>query len=220
MSDSIPDEEKLRGLDRLVGAQHYRAYVGRPERYDVLAVLQFKVLTDLGLREHHNVLDLGCGSLRVGRLLIPFLLPNRYVGVEPERWLVEDGIKYELGESILAIKRPQFCFDGECELDHFGRSFDFILAQSVFTHAPLDWIERCSKRLAIALARPNGIVVATYLDGQNNYGGTDWVYPASIPYRRETLAALFAKVGFQVEGLEYPHPAGVSWVLIRQPRGE
>lgn len=85
MSDGFVSEEQLRGVGLPAGAHHYRAYVGDPERYDVLAVQQFRVLTDLGLREHHKVLEVGCGSLRFGRLLLPYLLPDRYVGVEPEQ---------------------------------------------------------------------------------------------------------------------------------------
>jgi hypothetical protein len=53
--------------------QHHRAFVGQPQRYDVAAASQFALLFLLGLREHHRVLDFGCGSLRLGRLLIPYL---------------------------------------------------------------------------------------------------------------------------------------------------
>src|SRR5579872_2333854 len=148
MPDSSASESELRGVGLSAGAKHYRAYVGEPERYDVLSALQFRILTELGLREYHYVLDLGCGSLRLGRLLLPFLLPHRYVGIEPESWLVDAGIEHELGGAIRKIKDPQFCFDGECLLDHFGHSFDFIMIQSVFTHAPFDWIQRCAARLS------------------------------------------------------------------------
>ena len=215
MSDGFASEEELRGLGKPTGSQHYRAYVGLPERYDLLAALQFKVITDLGLREYHNVLDVGCGSLRLGRLLIPFLLPDRYVGVEPEQWLVRDGIRYELGEAIIATKRPLFCFDGECDFEHFERTFDYIMIQSVVTHAPFDWIGRCAARLSAALAGPNGLVVGTYLDGDRNYDGAKWAYPECIPYRRETLQELFASVGLLWRTLdELPHPAGVTWFLL------
>jgi SAM-dependent methyltransferase len=57
-----------------------------------MGATQFRLLTTLGLREHHSLLDFGCGSLRAGRLLIPYLLPGRYYGLEPNRCLIEDGI--------------------------------------------------------------------------------------------------------------------------------
>src|ERR1700682_3624674 len=108
MSDGFATEEELRGLGLPAGARHYRAYVGLPERYDELAALQFRVFSELGLREHHKVLEVGCGSPRFGRLLLPYLLPDHYVGVDPEEWLVQEGIRHELGESIIATKQPQF----------------------------------------------------------------------------------------------------------------
>ena len=171
LSDGLPSEAELRGLHLSAGAKHYRAYVGPPDRYDLMSALEFRILTELGMREYHNVLDLGCGSLRLGRLLIPFLLPHRYVGVEPESWLVDAGFEHELGETIRKIKDPEFCFDGECSLDHFGHSFDYIMIQSVFSHAPLDWIRRCAVRLSKVLAKPAGVVIANYPGGPERLCG-------------------------------------------------
>src|SRR5437899_257086 len=89
-------------------ASDYRTFVGPAWDYDRSAALQFSLLAALGLRDQNHVLDIGCGSLRLGRLLIPFLQPERYFGIEPNRWLVDDGIDRELGRSILDVKRPAF----------------------------------------------------------------------------------------------------------------
>ena len=50
------------------GDHNYRAYVGMAEHYDLLSSLQFSLLSLLGLRDFHYLLDVGCGSLRGGRL--------------------------------------------------------------------------------------------------------------------------------------------------------
>ena len=64
----------------------------RAENYDLSSALQFSLLTSLGLRENHTLLDIGCGSLRGGRLALMYLLPEHYYGIEPEQWLIEEGI--------------------------------------------------------------------------------------------------------------------------------
>src|SRR5215212_10341883 len=67
----------------------YRAYVGKPEEWDLVAARQVTLLLTAGLRDNHRLVDVGCGSLRAGRMLIPYLEPERYFGIEPNRWLVE-----------------------------------------------------------------------------------------------------------------------------------
>ena len=81
------DQEDL-GLGLKPGDPQYRAYVGPPEDYDLIAAMTFNLLTTLGLRQHHSVLDVGCGSLRIGRLLIPYLNQGKYFGVEPNEPII------------------------------------------------------------------------------------------------------------------------------------
>jgi len=116
------------GLGLRPGAHHYRAYVGQPEDYDLIASSKFNLLTTLGLRQYHTVLDIGCGSLRIGRLLIPYLNVGNYVGIEPNKWLVDDGIQREIGQDQIRIKQPQFYFsDSAIDLPSDER-FDFAIA--------------------------------------------------------------------------------------------
>ena len=64
--------------------QDYRSYVGPTHQYDLIGAAQFALLYALGLREHHRLLDIGCGSLRAGRMLISYLAPGGYTGVDPQ----------------------------------------------------------------------------------------------------------------------------------------
>ena len=109
MEMASPDQEDL-GLGLKPGDPQYRAYVGPPEDYDLIAAMTFNLLTTLGLRQHHSLLDIGCGSLRIGRLLIPYLNRGKYFGAEPNEWLVDEGIRRELGETLVQIKHPTFFF--------------------------------------------------------------------------------------------------------------
>jgi hypothetical protein len=58
--------------------------------------------------------------------------------------LVQEGIKQDLGEALLQIKRPTFFFSDSPETVTEAKvSFDFVLAQSIFsdwfTNKPLTW---------------------------------------------------------------------------------
>jgi len=192
--------------------QDYRGYVGPSEKYDLISANQFNLLTFLDLREDHYLLDVGCGSLRAGKLLIPYLLPERYHGIEPERWLVDEGIKNELGEDILAIKKPVFEYDSNFTLSVFGRKFDFILAHSIFSHASERQIRRCLSE-ARKVMKPISLFVATFARSDSNYDGNDWVYPGFVTYTLDHMRQLFEEHGLASAILDWPHPEYQAWIV-------
>ena len=187
------------------GDSHYRAYVGRVENYDVIAALQFNLLTLLGLREQHRLLDLGCGSLRGGRLFIPYLRVGNYFGIEPNAWLIEEAITHEVGSELIALKQPRFSHNDDFRLDLFEVCFDFILAQSIFSHAGPTQI-----RQALASARsvlePSGLLVATFGERTEEEIQDMWVYPGLNFYHWSTIASLCSEVGLHCCKLDWPHP--------------
>ncbi|HEY4256130.1 MAG TPA: class I SAM-dependent methyltransferase [Candidatus Udaeobacter sp.] len=204
------------GLGLKPGDPHYRAYVGPPEDYDLIAAMTFNLLTTLGLRQRHSLLDVGCGSLRIGRLLIPYLNRGKYFGVEPHEWLVKAGIKCELGEAIVQIKRPTFLFsDSPQTIAKAKVSFDFALAQSIFSHCGLDmisgWLSAISRLLA-----DNGALIATFLPGDEDSVRTGWVYPDCVNYRPATLERAAAEANLRFEILDWKHPRQ-TWALFAAP---
>lgn len=195
-----------------IGARNYRAFVGPPETYDVMGALQFSLLTFLGLRQDSYLLDVGCGSLRAGRLFIPFLLPERYYGVEPEQWLIEEGIAHEVGDEMVSLKRPVFSNTSDFQLRELDQQFDFILAQSIFSHASLQQVRACLAE-ASAVLEPGGLMTATFCEGDDDYAGTDWVYPGCVSYTMETMMGLAAEQGFACRAVQWPHPAQQTWLV-------
>jgi cyclopropane fatty-acyl-phospholipid synthase-like methyltransferase len=199
------------------GANHYMAYVGPPEQYDFMGATQFRLLTTLGLREHNSLLDFGCGSLRAGRLFIPYLLPGRYYGVDPNRWLVDTAIDEQIGRSMVEIKRPTFLYHSDFSATRFGVTFDFILAQSIFSHSGRDIIAKSFGEFKMCLG-PNALVLATFihphqLNGTPEYEGAGWIYPGGVTYRSETILALAKAAGFAGRILPWFHPRQTWFAL-------
>jgi SAM-dependent methyltransferase len=215
MGMASPDQEDL-GLGLKPGDPQYRAYVGPPEDYDLIAAMTFNLLTTLGLRQHHSLVDIGCGSLRVGRLLIPYLNRGRYFGVEPNEWLVDEGIRRELGETLVQIKRPAFFFSDSPEtITQAKTAFDFAVAQSIFSHCGLDLIKGWLSAIARSLAE-DGALVATFLIGEEDSSRTGWIYPDCVNYRPATLERATKDVNLRFEILDWKHPRQ-TWALFAAP---
>jgi SAM-dependent methyltransferase len=211
------NDRKNLGLGLKPGDPHYRAYVGPPEDYDLIAAMTFNLLTTLGLRQHHSLLDVGCGSLRIGRLLIPYLNQGKYFGIEPAEWLVAEGIKQELGETVVQIKRPTFFFTDSPEAVVQAKVlFDFALAQSVFSHCGLDLIKGWLSAVSRCLA-PDGVLVATFLPSDEDSPRTGWVYPDCVNYRPTTLERAAAEANLRFEILDWKHPRQ-TWALFAAPK--
>ena len=194
------------------GDQDYRGFVGPSEKYDLISATQFNLLTFLDLREDHYLLDVGCGSLRAGKLFIPFLQPGRYHGIEPEQWLIDEGIRNELGKDIIAVKKPVFSNDSNFTLSVFDRKFDYILAHSIFSHASERQISRCLSE-ARKVMKPTSLFIATFAKGNDDYSGDEWVYPGFVMYTEDHMRALFEQQGLASTILSWPHPEYQVWIV-------
>ena len=202
-----------------IGAKHHRAFVGEAEGYDVSAATQFNIMTFLGLRQHHYLLDIGCGSLRGGRLFISYLEPGRYYGIEPETWLVEEGIASEVGRDMIALKRPVLDDNADFRLTTFDREFDFLLAQSIFSHASRAQIESCLAEARQVMA-PEALFAATFVLGEQDYEGEEWVYPGCVTYLAETIQTMANEHGLACRPVVWPHPAQQTWFVFAHEANE
>ena len=199
-----------------VTTMNYRNAVGPPDKYDIIGALQFRVMVAQGLRDRHTLLDIGCGSLRGGRLFIVWLRPGKYFGIEPHEHLVISGIMEEIGNSIRKVKRPKFHFSSKFDLSHFGVKFDYILAQSIFSHAAPQMIDKCLGEVRKVL-KPNGTFIATYFKGAPSYTGTTWAQSPDARYTSKWLKNMCSSHALTLQELaDIGHPSGQTWVKIRK----
>jgi hypothetical protein len=123
----------------------HREYVGG--WWDYMQQLQYNFMRAQGLKPHHHLWDIGCGSLRAGVALIRYLDRGHYHGVDRWKWLVDQGIKKELGYAAYKAKYPELIVSGTFDFAGFTNPPDYVLAQSLFTHLPKNDIIRCLQRV-------------------------------------------------------------------------
>lgn len=214
-----------------MSARDYRAHVGDPIEFDRRGAVQFCVLTMLGLREHHYLLDIGCGSLRGGRLFIPYLLEGHYFGVEREQWLVEQAIRNELGGDIERVKRPSFAYTdvgtdnwSSWVLERPANGFDYILAQALFCHLTLPEI-RCCIEDASLLLKEHGMFVASFHEGKSDDARSQLTYPDVALYTNDTIRQVAADAGLSCLHINETLLGGtdldgqyrrMNWVLMKR----
>lgn len=116
-----------------VREQHHHAY----RKPWCLGRDQFDYLLSRGLQPEHRVLDFGCGAMRVGIWLVAYLNAGRYFGIDSHYKSLEAATQYEIPLHGLADKHPRLLCDDGFNCEHFGESFDFVLAFSVF-----NWLGR------------------------------------------------------------------------------
>jgi cyclopropane fatty-acyl-phospholipid synthase-like methyltransferase len=177
--------------------------------------MSFGLLTSLGLRAHHKVLDVGCGSLRVGRLLIPYLNPHCYFGIEPNRWLVEEAIEKEVGQAQIGIKEAQFLFADSPQSWIGHHSFDFAIAQSIFSHTGRELLDNWLRDVSQMLTS-SGALVATFMIDESDTSEKRWIYPDCVRYTLGTMAATAQRHGFTFQILDWRHPRQ-TWALFARP---
>lgn len=134
--------------------------------WEEMGELQFDFLRQQGLKPEHRFLDVGCGILRGGVHFIPYLEPGHYYGIDKNRELLNFGRK-EMEKAGLQEQKPTLVQIEDFGFERLGQTFDYALAQSVFTHLPLNYITRCLVNVDRVL-KPGGVFFATFFE---NRGG-------------------------------------------------
>lgn len=205
------EPESDRGIERI----GHRQYVGG--HWDAIGSLQFEFLTSMGLKPENYLLDVACGSLRLGVKAIPYLEAGRYLGIEKESSLVEAGLEQELPEQIRIDKSPSFIISDTFEFDKFRQKADFAIAQSLFSHLPPELIHLCLDKLRPCLA-DGGAFYATFFEvdtpRKNPSKPHDHGYFA---YTKAEMLAFGTSRGYQANYIgDWNHPRNQVMVEYRK----
>jgi SAM-dependent methyltransferase len=190
----------------------HREYVGG--LWDAVGRLQFDFLVGHGLRPDHSCLDIGCGALRAGVHLIPYLDPGRYCGIEKHAGLLQAALEVEISRAVVAQRRPRFVVSTAFEFERFGTTFDCALAHSLFTHLTADGVMLCLRHLRSSIAA-DGVCWATFLECEHPRQNPTVSHDhGRFEYTRAQMVGFGAETGWSMDYVgDWGHPRGQ--VMVR-----
>jgi SAM-dependent methyltransferase len=185
----------------------HRKYVGG--KWKEIGKHQFRFLTNNGLKKKNYLLDIACGSFRLGVHAIDYLKEGKYMGIEKEKDLIERGIKYEVGEDKFEKKDPEIVISDSFEFNKFKNSPDICIANSLFSHLPKDKILLCMKNL-IKVIKKDGVFFATYFEAGNAKNNPKQQHDhKNFKYTKKEIEELGVKEGWKFEYIgDWGHPRG------------
>jgi SAM-dependent methyltransferase len=216
-------------MARAVSAGHHRELVGG--LWDEIGRLQFDFLRANGLSASSTLLDIGCGCLRAGVHFVDFLDAGHYFGTDISQPLLDAGYEVELRRRGLCQKLPRqnLVCDGEFDFSGLPLSFDFVIAQSLFTHLPASCVRQCFARLGPKM-KPGGRLFATFfIVPEDHPAGAAFTHPHGVTSAadRDPYHYRFAQIRQLCGGLpwvaeligDWQHPRDQQMVLFRPPAG-
>lgn len=136
-------------------------------RWKKMGRFQLDFLIENGLEPSSRLLDVACGPLRAGIHLVDYLGADNYYGIDINETLIDAGYEVELpAELRRKLPRDHLRSTGRFECD-FGVEFDLAMAQSLFTHIPLNDIRLCLYQVAKVM-KPGGRFFATFLEASDD----------------------------------------------------
>jgi SAM-dependent methyltransferase len=197
----------------------------RPPLWEQIGRLQFDYLVSAGLRPDQYLLDVGCGGLRGGQHFISYLEPGRYFGIDSDPNMLKRGPEQVLDPATIERKKPVLTLMEDFGVERLGQRFDYALAQSVFTHLPLNSIMRCLVGVGRVLT-PGGRFYATFFENtqgkqhvepivQEPGGITSFCDADPFHYDFETIARVCEGTGLEAEYIgDWSHPRNQKMLLF------
>jgi SAM-dependent methyltransferase len=205
--------DDLQSARRFDKQNSHRRYVGG--MWERIGRLQFNFLLSKGLKPEHYLLDIACGSLRLGQKIIPYLAPGHYLGIEKERGLIYAGLMREITEELREEKQPNIVISSCFEFEKLHQKADFSIAQSLFTHLPKDLIDLCFRNLRPIL-NDDGVFYATYRLAKEKVNQPRKEY-GNFAYTREEMIDFGDSNGFVSNYIgDWSHPRNQVMVEYRK----
>lgn len=181
-----------------------RHWVGGAQDYKRVGEWQFDWIKE-NIKQNVRFLDLGCGSLRLGKHLIPWLGTDSYIGIDLNQEIIDIALENEFDNpQILRLKLPQFIVNENFDLSKIEKPVDAVWAYALFIHLNDDNV-----KLALTNAKEklsdDGVIYSTFLanhEGKKN-PEHDYVYSGNSQLTwirtKEDVEKIYQEVGLSLE---------------------
>ncbi|MBB3998890.1 class I SAM-dependent methyltransferase [Aureimonas pseudogalii] len=206
---------------RIAAPQGHRAVIGG--LWDEMGARQRDHLLDHGLRPSDFILDIGCGSLRAGVAIVPVVEPGHYYGIDLLEPLLEAGYREEIVAGGLAGRLPRgnLAQSEEFAIPFAGVTFDMALAQSVFTHLPINHLRLCLYRLRPRMRRGGTFFCTFFIAPDTLARDASMRHPPAGEVEsfgwRDPFHVWTGDIAFAAEGLDWQIDGIRDW---NHPRGQ
>ena len=129
--------------------------------YEALGEVEKQLLVGIGLEPGHDLLDVGCGSGRLAKALVPYMTSGRFLGTD----VVQELLDYAQNG---CPESWQFALVEDIRIPFPDNSVDIACFFSVFTHL-LHEESYCYLLEARRVVRPGGKIVFSFLEYEHNW---------------------------------------------------
>ena len=181
--------------------------------------MQLSFLKSHGLNSSSIVLDLGCGPMRLGSVLIPMLIEGWYFGQDINPNTIAFGEEVLRESGIPSKSRYTLFSSNNFDLRRVDRPVQIAFSNSLFSHLTLNSIFAALLQLQTVL-EPSGVLYATFFalepgrawlesHPRNKWGHQFETYPSKDPYHYPLplMQDLARQAGFHLDVVnDFGHP--------------
>jgi|TARA_R110001592_G_scaffold1063_12_gene6398 SAM-dependent methyltransferase len=213
---AIPIQEEYSETIQRNGAIQFIGSNNR-DQFDEMGQEHYDFLIEKGLQSNNVFLDVGCGAIRTGQHIIPFLNPNNYFGIDRMPELIEFGLNEVLDKEVIFHKGPKFSVNNNFDCSFVDKPIDIVWCQSLMSHLTEKDIKLCLNNVKETLA-PRGKIYFTYFqkggmsreDSRNQQTHSK----KDLQYNQKVMDQIVNECGLQTEfNGRIGHPRG-QWMYI------